>query len=1038
MHLARVCGLRAVPVIVIEQVSGFPHHGHFHQVLSAWRQAGYRVVCRGSVNLHDVLPTSRLRFLLVLAHHSLPDDDGLAQFVWPERLSTSLGQAHAVFDMPPEMHSASLLDPQLLQVYLDPLLMPGKFQQHPRATPAKHRVVTESQVATCFMAQYGYAHELPRDLLEAKGLHGSLLQQGSTARFFSAPEIASAMGALSPIWCPHDRRLSHRILGNCISVPHAILGLHCACQALGIANLPGAGCVLKLALSLRLHNINSVFIPLQEGWILCHKRDVSVITEQLGQCLPFDLPAGKDVSVDTLFGQAVLRRDVGECRLHLPQPLLPSGALQLIGYPPHAAAEWMRDCVDAFAVAVEELPGLGPRGIQGPLPSLETVTVLAESEVYVLSRGSPMLWAQIQAIGQHVTAGSANELVLLDVHGRVLDEASQLPRCCVATCTHGDCHFLSLALLAAAVPHFEVRPCRVDSREGWLLSVRPEVAGDCWLGFPFSVVSGIGWSTQVANFPPAGCSPTVFTVLPAASLRFSWTDVGDLMFVLLIVAQLAAVTASQHTAVHVEVQIVARLIWKGSLPRTTTFESVANMWTLAATACQLEPECRVLSGPFPHLPDDTLEDALQSSTLFRRGSTGCYLLNLHPPCHGGGVKDENVQLAKARTAALMLDKGVPLHTASHTVDALVQKVGARPLLAALQVHHTADRWAAVAQVAEGCQVELPTSNGKVEKAAARIQKSFRQRQAQQTAKVKSSELALIEGTWRNAMDEQPVPTLDQPGPDMHGVMLLDACDATPQELARLSAVASDALCVVIPGHECPAPDTCSGRLSVPVIHRLTASQHLVAACHHNLGCVDIVPYSCHDAEVSATAMVCCSFVMYRDEASSPEAWTRLSQRPVRAVAEALRGSGLEQPFTSPWGRSFRAAGKPTAPEIADTFMVQAKVSQTILRQALKVSGWNGVNMVPRAWEHQPLPGWDIKGMKGPRCEVARHARVLPEQHGIVRGSRLHVHLHQCGPMTRFLCRSRIPCCARWGLSRLRRQYTLFRRGLTSSSGLAES
>ena len=492
VHLARVCGSRAVPVVVIEQVSGFPHHGHFHQVLSEWSQAGYRVVCRGSVNLHDILPTSRLRFLLVLAHHSLPDDDGLAQFVWPERLSTSLGQAHAVFDIPPEMYSAFLLDSRLLQVYLDPVLMPGKFQQHPRAAPAKQRVVTESQMASCFMAQYGYAHELPRDLLEAKGLHGSLLQQGSTTRFFSAPEMASAMGALSPIWCPHDRRLSHRILGNCISVPHAILGLHRACQALGIDNLPGSGRVLQLALGLRLHNLNSVFIPLQEGWILCHKRDVPVIVENLGQHWPFELPAGQDVSVDTLFGQAVLRKDDSECRLHLPQPLLTSGALKLIGYPPQAAAEWMRDCVDVFAVAVEELPVLGPRGIQGPMPSPETITVLAGSEVFVASRGSPLLWAQIQAIGQHVTAGSAAELVLLDVHGQVLDEASQLPRCCVATCTHGDCHFLSLALLAAAVPHIEVRPSRVGSSEGWLLSVRPEVAGDCWLGFPFSVVSGIG------------------------------------------------------------------------------------------------------------------------------------------------------------------------------------------------------------------------------------------------------------------------------------------------------------------------------------------------------------------------------------------------------------------------------------------------------------------------------------------------------------------------------------------------------------------
>ena len=248
--------------------------------------------------------------------------------------------------------------------------------------------------------------------------------------------------------------------------------------------------------------------------LCCHKRDVPAVTERLGQHSPFDLPAGEDVSVDILFGQAVLRQGDGECRLHLPQPLLPSSALQLIGYPSHTAAAWMRDCVDVFAVAVEELPVLGPRGIQGPLPSPETITILTGSEVFVVRRSSPMLWTQLQAIGQHVTAGSANEMVLLDVHGQVLDETSLLPRCCVATCSHGDCHFLGLAILAAAVPHIEVRPCRAGSCEGWSLSVRPEVAGDCWLSFPFNVVSGIGWCTHVANFPLAGSSPTVFTVLP--------------------------------------------------------------------------------------------------------------------------------------------------------------------------------------------------------------------------------------------------------------------------------------------------------------------------------------------------------------------------------------------------------------------------------------------------------------------------------------------------------------------------------------------
>ena len=336
-----------------------------------------------------------------------------------------------------------------------------------------------------------------------------------------------------------------------------------------------------------------------------------------------------------------------------------------------------------------------------------------------------------------------------------------------------------------------------------------------------------------------------------------------------------------------------------------------------------------------------------------RHHTGCLLLTVHPSTQGGGVKDENTQLAKSRAASTLLDHGVSLSTATHTVDELLGKIGARPVLNALQASSLDGRWQALAQVARDAHIPLPKTDGRTEKAAARIQKTFRRRRAQQESVIQVADFALLEGTWRNEMDEQPVPILDAIGPEMAGVLLLDAKDATASDLNRLSAAASDAFCIIVPGHSCPDPPTCSGPVSVPVLHRHSACQHLIAACHHNLGCVNIVPYSCQNAEVTASATICCSFVMFRDECSSPEMWTRLAQHPVRAIADAFRASGPEQPFANPWDLSFRSGGKPSAPELADTFMVQAKVSQDNLRPALK-RGTTG-----HTWEHQPLPGWAV-------------------------------------------------------------------------------
>ena len=364
LHLARVCGQRAIPVVVIEQVAGFPHHAHYEQVLSAWRQEGYAMICRGTVNLHDVLPSSRSRFLTVLAHVSVPEAPGLAQFVWPERCVSTIDQSHAIFDLPPQLFAASVLDADTLQVYLDPQFMPGKFRNHPRAGPAQHRLITGSQVATCFMAQYGFSHKLPLDLLAGKGLYGSVLLQGQTARFFAAPEIASMMGALSPVWCPHDRRLAHRILGNCISVPHAILGLVRACQALKLPELPECSQVLRVALGLRIHNLNSVLVPFQEGWVLCHKQDVPRVLTIMDSVPALSSPDPDTLASHDLFGRVTLRSPHQECTVWCPRPLVPSRTVQMLGYPSQVAASWMRDEVDAFAVSVDNLPVLSARGLQ--------------------------------------------------------------------------------------------------------------------------------------------------------------------------------------------------------------------------------------------------------------------------------------------------------------------------------------------------------------------------------------------------------------------------------------------------------------------------------------------------------------------------------------------------------------------------------------------------------------------------------------------------------------------------------------------------
>ena len=215
---------------------------------------------------------------------------------------------------------------------------------------------------------------------------------------------------------------------------------------------------------------------------------------------------------------------------------------------------------------------------------------------------------------------------------------------------------------------------------------------------------------------------------------------------------------------------------------------------------------------------------------------------------------------------------------------------------------------------------------------------------------------------------------------MAGVILLDAAAATPLDLARLASMSADALCVVVPGHACPDPSTCSGKVNAPVKHRVTQQSHLLAACFHNVGATEVKPFFSHSAEIDVSSTVCCFFQMFWDEAPSPEAWAHATLHPVRCVADAFRAKGIDSPFHQPWGRAFRASGRPSTPQASESLTFQAKVERAILPRVMQASGFNCAYLTPRTWEHRPLPGWGIVWMKGAKPDVEKQALVLAEQH----------------------------------------------------------
>ena len=69
----------------------------------------------------------------------------------------NLGQAKALFLLPPPLKAASIPTDAAMQVYMDPWFVPAPRYAHVRPqTPQQYRIRTAQGVAGVFMAQYQF------------------------------------------------------------------------------------------------------------------------------------------------------------------------------------------------------------------------------------------------------------------------------------------------------------------------------------------------------------------------------------------------------------------------------------------------------------------------------------------------------------------------------------------------------------------------------------------------------------------------------------------------------------------------------------------------------------------------------------------------------------------------------------------------------------------------------------------------------------------------------------------------------------------
>ena len=208
-------------------------------------------------------------------------------------------------------------------------------------------------------------------------------------------------------------------------------------------------------------------------------------------------------------------------------------------------------------------------------------------------------------------------------------------------------------------------------------------------------------------------------------------------------------------------------------------------------------------------------------------------------------------------------------------------------------------------------------------------------------------------------------------------------DQAADALNTLSGVQPDELGVLVLGHVCPDPAQCAKRLSFPACSRSCGSNLLLAGCLHNVGGKAIGTSKQADYRVDLPDTLCCTFVAYSDE-FSPERWSQLVLSPVKLMLAAFEEAQTTKAVTAPWGRTFKAKGKPAPPNLADQVSFQARVSAQECDGLLLASGHNSIYITPRKLDHSLVTGYAIIWIGPWRPEALKAALQIQDQRGLVR------------------------------------------------------
>lgn len=237
-HLFRKARDLGAASICVENARGFKDHMHAKVVFDFAESVGFSCVQDHADNCTGVLPLNRCRWLATFVAHDIR-----LKYVYITRVHTAsnielpcnpflggMRGCDALFREIPDDDLHELLpSKEAIGVMSDPKLVPSWWGKGIDLTKdeavLKSRIAKHDRPMTCLVASYGKQHKFGYDYLAQRGLCVMLTSSSKGPRFFSPWEQAACLGLPASVKLPGSIELAWHVLGNAISVAHALLQL---------------------------------------------------------------------------------------------------------------------------------------------------------------------------------------------------------------------------------------------------------------------------------------------------------------------------------------------------------------------------------------------------------------------------------------------------------------------------------------------------------------------------------------------------------------------------------------------------------------------------------------------------------------------------------------------------------------------------------------------------------------------------------------------------------------------------------------------